>query len=448
MSESEKSTPPRLAIPIAQSTPTRWRWLTLIFLLPCVGAILGLMISVLSAFVAPKKYASVCVIQIHPSVLSVNPIGEEQEYMVGLHETEQFLQTEIAVIRSRETLMRVVERLDLTSRWLGMDAEAAVIVLEDIVQTEPVEGTDLVRIEARHIRAEDARDIADATARAYLERRSMLERERSGRALDALETEVRSQEDLVEEKRKLFHTILKAVGIPYIEGLAGSGVMGGTEETLFREAKREEAKAMAEQRTKEIQIKTLLSFDGEELLAYLLQSNKVPALTRLVKDQQAAKGKLKAMESRLGKDHPDLEELKLGVAEAENALILGVTAHRMTMQTDLNLLELKLEQLKEIAEERRFDAVDKALQSQDYIEARQDYEAAKAMLTKMKIENSGQRIALKIPRNLVTVHEQPVIARSPSSPSPSLSILMGILIGGGAGLLIALPISGLMIARG
>jgi uncharacterized protein involved in exopolysaccharide biosynthesis len=44
--------------------------------------------------------------------------------MVGLYETDRFLETEIEVIRSRETLMRIVERLDLTRRW-RMDSEMA-----------------------------------------------------------------------------------------------------------------------------------------------------------------------------------------------------------------------------------------------------------------------------------------------------------------------------------
>ena len=92
------------------------RGLTLLVLLPCAGAILGLIISALSSSVAPKKDESVPVIQIHP-LRMVSSTGEPHDSLVGLYETDWFLEPEIEVMRSRETLMRIVERLDLTRRW-------------------------------------------------------------------------------------------------------------------------------------------------------------------------------------------------------------------------------------------------------------------------------------------------------------------------------------------
>ena len=88
-----------------------------------------------------------------------------------------------------------------------------------------------------------------------------------------------------------------------------------------------------------------------------------------------------------------------------------------------------------------------ALQSQHSVEAKHDYEVAKGILSEMNIENRRKLLALRRPHNLVTVHEDPIMAISPSSPNPNLSILMGITIGAGVGLLLAFPLAGMMVTR-
>ncbi len=104
----------------------RYRWLTLLVILPCAGAILGYVIALVSSFVQPKRY-----------------------------ETERFLETEIEVIRSHETLKWVVERLGLSTRWGAVQPERVLEILESMVQTEQVPETDLVRITVRHTSAQE-----------------------------------------------------------------------------------------------------------------------------------------------------------------------------------------------------------------------------------------------------------------------------------------------------
>lgn len=423
----------------------RWSWLTLLVLLPCAGAILGLIISVLSSFVAPKKYESVTMIQIHP-LRMVSASGEQHESTMRLYKTDRFLETEIEAMRSREALMRIVERLNLTNRW-ELDSEMAVLLLEDSVETHWVEGTDLVRIVVRHGHAAAAHAIAKSVVAAYRERRSELERDRAGTLLKFLESEVRLQEDLVEEKRKLLHTIVRAVGVPYLEALSGRGVMGEIELELWRTSVRDGAKLAAEKREKEIEIKSLLRLDSAELLSYLVQSNLAPALIRASQAYDRKKAELEAMKARVEEEDGDLRMLKQDVGALKVMLEKGVFAYQEKMQTDLMIIDGRLEKLSELIQERRFEAVDVALQSQDIVEAKDDYEISKGFLSEMKIEMGKRRIALRMPHNLVTVHEEPSLARSPSSPSPNLSILMGITIGAGVGLLLAFPVAGVMVAR-
>ena len=125
----------------------------------------------------------------------------------------------------------------------------------------------------------------------------------------------------------------------------------------------------------------------------------------------------------------------------------AVTASKDGLKTDLDIMSSRLEKLHEVLEERRFDAVDKALQSQDYVEAKTEYESAKSMLKEMKLTNSARRIALKIPRMPITIHEEPGIAKVPVSSGVGLAVVKGVAIGTLLGLVCALPISLLMILK-
>jgi uncharacterized protein involved in exopolysaccharide biosynthesis len=153
------------------------------------------------------------------------------------------------------------------------------------------------------------------------------------------------------------------------------------------------------------------------------------------------------MKARVEEEDGDLRMLKQDVGALKVMLEKGVFAYQEKMQTDLMIIDGRLEKLSELIQERRFEAVDVALQSQDIVEAKDDYEISKGFLSEMKIEMGKRRIALRMPHNLVTVHEEPSLARSPSSPNPNLSILMGITIGAGVGLLLAFPVAGVMVAR-
>jgi uncharacterized protein involved in exopolysaccharide biosynthesis len=110
-------------------------------------------IALVSSFVQPKRYESVAGVQIHPLVQALGPTGEQREFAIGVYETERFLETEIEVIRSHETLKWVVERLGLSTRWGAVQPERVLEILESMVQTEQVPETDLVRITVRHTSA-------------------------------------------------------------------------------------------------------------------------------------------------------------------------------------------------------------------------------------------------------------------------------------------------------
>lgn len=174
-----------------------------------VGMVAGFMVSAVVTYVMPKMYESHATIEIKPPMRE-GLGGAIPSRSGGMSAT--IFATEFEKIKSRNSLSKVVESLDLTSRW-GLDQESALQVLRRIVQTQNIRGTDLIEIRVRHTNKEDARDIAAGVAKAYSDYRKELESRSLEAGISELKRVVREQEDKVEERRKILAVIARNKGV-------------------------------------------------------------------------------------------------------------------------------------------------------------------------------------------------------------------------------------------
>ncbi|MDA0765969.1 MAG: polysaccharide biosynthesis tyrosine autokinase [Verrucomicrobia bacterium] len=381
-------------------------------------------------YVLPKKYESTVVLQVLPSTPDLDPFGGQLGASVaGNQMTRQFFATEFEVIAAEKTLMRVVERLDLTSRW-KTDSDSVVQILRGIIATDQIRGTDLIEIRVRHTVATDARDIAEKVAEAYQARRTDEEMTRASTALDALNEELRDQEDLVEEKRKVLDTIVQAIGIPYVEGVRGAGE-GRSQEVLYELSERQLYEMQAERDQLENQIKTLTKLESEELMKYAaglnLPQNGVTGL--FVEFQESERELINLQASGLGDKHPDVAMRRLNNEGLKRDLEKAVTSLREILKTQMELVDGRLSNMRETRNQQRDNAVDRALESHDYVEAKREYENAQGMLQAMKLQHSSKRIGLRIPKVPITMHQEATTGRSPVSPKVTLYLSLGAIVG-------------------
>ncbi|MGC4015542.1 MAG: hypothetical protein QM755_13640 [Luteolibacter sp.] len=134
-------------------------WLALI--VTPVMMFVGLFCGGVIAYVMPKKYDSVAVINVAPAS------GQS----VGVDDARAALAIE--VMRSSGCLGRVSEKLELPNRW-GLPKQDAIDVLRSATMIHHDAGTGIFRITIRHTNKEDARDAADELANTY---RTMMEEE-------------------------------------------------------------------------------------------------------------------------------------------------------------------------------------------------------------------------------------------------------------------------------
>ena len=115
--------------------------------------------------VNPREYLGRVRLQIQP-VSNVHDVH---------HRTlsPEIVQTQLQNVTSKRTLSMVVDELQLVRRWndAKTPSDAYKLLLEKI-ETEEVKGTDLIDIEVYHTDPDEAAELANAVANAYLQWRS------------------------------------------------------------------------------------------------------------------------------------------------------------------------------------------------------------------------------------------------------------------------------------
>lgn len=129
------------------------------------------------------------ILQVHPSTIMSSTSGM---MMQG------YMESEFETITSPETLANAAETLNLTSEETAS--------LREKVTTEPMPGTDFIKITVKHEDADRAIKIANAVAEAYVQRRAKTEESRAARALEVLDNELVAQDELVQKYLQEFRT--------------------------------------------------------------------------------------------------------------------------------------------------------------------------------------------------------------------------------------------------
>ena len=396
-----------------------------------LSLLLVFMTAAVITYVMPKKYESEATIEVKPRAAGISPLGSDLNELSGAGRmTPQFFGTEFEKIKSRNSLEKVVQSLELVNRW-SVDKETALQILKGIVNTQNIRGTDLISIRVRHTNKVDARDIAEEVARSYRQYRAEMESRDAETALQELNKAVRNQEDKVEERRKVLATIVRTKGIIYKGTDSFYGQSGVDEDQGARTALEAYNELEQEKRKLESQIGSLLKYDSDQLMVYAagldLPDNIIRNLYPLYLE---AKRQLDGYRiNGLGPKHPTVMAAVDQIENMKRQLDEGVVNLRATLTAQLDLAADRLKSVEAMKDETREEAIKRGLDAQDYVDAKRDFETDQELLQTMRLKQMGETISSKMPPETVLVHDTPVISESPVSPNVTLNLVLGAVVG-------------------
>ena len=396
-----------------------------------LSLLLVFMTAAVITYVMPKKYESGTTIEVKPRVPGLSPLGSQLNELAGTGRmTQQFFGTEFEKIKSRNSLDKVVQNLELVNRW-GVDKETALNILKGIVNTQNIRGTDLISIRVRHTNKVDARDVAEEVARSYRQYRAELESRDAENALQELNKAVRNQEDKVEERRKVLATIVRTKGIIYKGTDSFYGQTGVDEDQGARTALEAFNMLEQEKRKLESQISSLLKYDSDQLMVYAAGLDLPDNIIRNLYPQYLeGKRQLDGLRiNGLGAKHPTVLAANDQIQNMKRQLDEGVVNLRATLTAQLDLAADRLKSVEAMKDETREEAIKRGLDAQDYVDAKRDFETDQELLQTMKLKQMGETISSKMPPETVLVHDSPVISESPVSPNVTLNLVLGAVVG-------------------
>ena len=380
-------------------------------------------------YVMPKKYESSATIEVKPREKTIDPLGGIMSSSAPTM-TPQFFGTEFEKIKSRNALNRVIDKLDLTSKW-STDRETVLDILKGIVSTQNIRGTDLIQIKVRHSSKEDAKDITDEVARSYREYRDELEGRTQDKGVNEIRKAVRLQEDKVEERRKVLTMISRTKDIIYYGDPEISSGNGFEEDSEATHALNSWVELEDERMNLESQVQSLLKYDAEALLIYAagldLPDNIIKSLYPHYLEQMRQIEGLKA--GGLGNQHPTVLSNVRIMERTKEQLDEGVVNLRSRLQGNLELVKERLEKVEIRKRQTKKNALERSIDTTDYVDAKRDFETDQALLEQMKIKLMTEEIVSDLPNETIIVHEEAVMGASPVSPNVTLNLVLGAVIG-------------------
>lgn len=145
-----------------------------------------------------------------------------------------------------------------------------------------------------------------------------------------------------------------------------------------------------------------------------------------------------------------LQELKRMVQDQEDKVeeqrkVLSAILRNQTIEAPSNPEKVGEPENGEQAKgETRDEVIKRAIDTQDYVEAKRDFETDQELLKTLKLKLMSELIELKLSDDSVMIHEVPVIAELPVSPKVTLNLMLGIALGLLISPLLALPLMWLL----
>lgn len=377
----------------------------------------------------PEKYESIAVIQVKPRGKAFESLDGVTSSRMAMM-TPQFFGTEFEIIKSQNSLIRVIKKLDLANKW-EVSTEQALEILKNIVRTENKRGTDLIEIMVRHTDKDDARDIAAEVAEAYREYRSELENESLNKGINELKRAVQVQEDETQEAYKELTTLSRINNLLYYadRSTSNQGTFNHDQDAIF--AHQEYNQLESEMFQLQSQIKSLNEYDSEELLVFAagleLPDNIIKVLyPDYLKQKRDIEG---LIASGYGKKHPNVLATQQVLDSTYKQLMEGVVNLRTRLQGQLDMTKERLAGAKIRKDEAKIKAVEEGIDTQEFQEAKRNFEQKQDVLDAMKLKLTSAEIDQNMTEPTIVVHDYPVLAQKPVSPKVELNLILGLVVG-------------------
>ncbi|MEM0895415.1 MAG: polysaccharide biosynthesis tyrosine autokinase [Verrucomicrobiota bacterium] len=382
----------------------------------------------------PKQYSGRSQLEIERKSTARDYYGEVTDRANTLDPYNTFMATEFQVIQSRETLNRVIEKLDLIKKWNVGGGAQAFGVLRSKIELEPGQNTNLVRIQVYDEDPHLAAAIANEVAIAYQERRSEQERQRSKAIVDNLVVQIRSQDAKLDAARVKMLDMAEDLKIPDLASGKPSWMRGEAEtgkEKLVMLAMQQELSAETEIGTLRATINTLRDLEGDSLIkaAHSLGVNDATIQQLFPQYNNALVDRTNFVNAGLGAKHPKIVALDGTIDQLQEMLLEAAENAKRTLGVQLDMAEQKLASYNQTSEESVEELLSQKRSIIEYEEAKADYNLARQVRADLEEQYAKEKVNATTPQIPVRIHEKAEVSFGQAKPNVKLNLIIGAVVG-------------------
>jgi capsular exopolysaccharide synthesis family protein len=350
-----------------------------------------------------------------------------------------FLKTQYEVIQSRPILYQVIESLNLQQTWSEkLGEEGAALRREDVylmlassVKVDQYRDTSLIDIQVYREDPEEASRIANEIAAVYRDQRLGLKRREIMRAVEALQNELKKQQDLVDQSEAELEAIRKQLGVSLIaKGFRADKVR-------LQQLEADRIAARVDMLVRKSRFDQLESLAGDDLMNASMYVVDDPSLAALRKELIDADVNMKLLLEHYGENHPEVKRVQAGVAELRIKLDKALDGLKKGLKADYEITKAKVEALEtELSTARDSDIESQRDRYVPFERAERNAEVQREILNALRTRVAQQGIEMEVPRTPVEVVEpaEPPALNRPVRPKLMLNIAFSLILGLAAGI--------------
>ncbi len=387
----------------------------------------------LVTFILPEQFASTATLKIERDKSDIDELAGNSRISAF---DPYYIQTEFEVIQSETILSRVVDVLDLNTKWgkkyndgNKFKTQESMGILKNRLNLRPRRNTALIDVQVFSENPNEAAELANAVADTY-----QLWRLEKGRRLGlggvkALEDQLKIEDEKIAMVKEELDIIRITNRISDIE-IAGTAPMMLSETEEFRRYQSSKfEKELFYKRQKE-QYDKLSAIDLTELRDVLPGFQPDSELSTLISELNTTDQRYVALVNDLGPLHPQLK----GVNEQRDLLNKKID-NRVSgilkgLETQVSTAKSELDGIIKAVEDARIIDQDKLTKTRPYFDKKRVLERLNDLRDLITRKKNIEEIDLKLPKSeQVVIIERAVASIKAVRPNKPLNIILGVVIG-------------------
>ena len=346
-----------------------------------------------------------------------------------------FMRTQFEIIKSQAILSRVLEStsLNLMQEWTkihgNLSKEDALRLLAGMTKVDQYRDTSLIEIKAFSESQEEARNLANVVATEYQNYRQEQKVHEVRRGLDAIEDELRKQQDVVKKADEAVEAIRQTNKV---------ATTGGRNFTVEKNRLQQLEELRLQAKTEMITAKTrydqISPLTRDQILDTWPFITRDDTLSSLQQTYMQLDTQLKQSLVSFGEEHPDVKRLRTAVEDQRKKLDARVDGLLVGLKASYEIARGKYDVVNadyELASKAEIDS--STLNSLTLDKAEREAQGERDMLSVLKARLKQKVIDTQVPTTPVRIIDRAEKPSRPVSPNYMLNIALSLIIGLGLG---------------